>query len=157
MQFPSNSLQKTSSTSTSRSLHMKSNLAWREFQRFFAATQRPLLTLYGQGSGLLWGEAAGPQGQYLYRCSPSPKEQVGGGVLGVLWRIRILRDVMFFVNCSESGVCVCICVSFGCLGTTYLYLMRCSHGSVGRFDSRPQSLKFQHLDEPLNSLLLQYV
>lgn len=40
--------------------------------------------------------------------SPGLREQVGG-VLGMLWRIRILQDVLFFVNYPESGVCLCVC------------------------------------------------
>lgn len=68
-------------------------------------TWRPLLTLCGRGSRLT-GWSSGP---VTVHSSPGLREQVGG-VLGMLWRIRILRDVLFFVNCSESGVCVCVCV-----------------------------------------------
>lgn len=56
------------------------------------------------------------------------REQVGG-VLGMLWRIRILRNVVFFVNCSESGVCGRVHgVSFGSCGVRS---MHCSHRLVG--------------------------
>lgn len=33
----------------------------------------------------------------------------------MLWRVRILRNVLFFVNCSESGVCVRVFAFSGCL------------------------------------------
>lgn len=50
------------------------------------------------------------------RWSPGPWEEVGGLLLGMLWRTRILRDVLFFVNCSEKWCVryVCVCVLFGC-------------------------------------------
>lgn len=53
---------------------------------------------------------AGPQGRQLFRGSPGPREQVGG-VLGMLWRIRILRDVMFFCKLLRKWcVCMYMCV-----------------------------------------------
>ena len=84
-------------------LLLKSNSA--RIPEVLDVTWRPLL-LCGRGSGLTdWSS-----GSVTVHSSPGLREQVGG-VLGMLWRIRFLRDVLFFVNCSESGVCVCgVCV-----------------------------------------------
>ena len=123
-------------------LLLKSNSA--RIPEVLDVTWRPLL-LCGRGSGLTdWSS-----GSVTVHSSPGLREQVGG-VLGMLWRIRFLRDVLFFVNCSESGVCVsvvcacvcvcrCICVSCGSSGA-----MLSSFGG-----STPQTLEFQDLYEPL--------
>lgn len=51
-------------------------------------------------------------GSVTLQVRPGLREQVGG-VLGMLWRRKDSEMCCFFVNCSESGVCVCICVLFG--------------------------------------------
>lgn len=65
----------------------------------------------------------------------------------MLWRIRILRDVLFFCKLLRKWcVCMYMCVvwKFG-----DVYLMRCSHCLVASI--------FQDLATSLNSILLQYV
>lgn len=93
-------------------------------------------------------------GSVTLRGSPGLREQVGG-VLGMLWRIRILRDVLFFVNCSESGVCACVytCVvwMFGCYSCLFVAMLSLFGGLTIKASN------FQELDKPPNLIPLQYV
>lgn len=95
-------------------LLLKSNSAWPEFQRFFAWPKDPCYLAWARvrTAQMIWPLAqltGWSSGSVTLHSSPGLREQVGG-VLGMLWRIRILRDVLFFVNCSESGVCVYVYV-----------------------------------------------
>lgn len=103
----------------------KSNSAWLEFQRFFAWPKDPCYFVWPRVRTALvsWPSAqltGWSSRSVTLQVSPGLREQVGG-VLGMLWRIRILWDVLFFVNCSESGVCVCMymCVVWVLLMSTW--------------------------------------
>lgn len=74
-------------------------------------------------SAQLNGWSSGP---VTLHGSPGLIEQVGG-VLGMLWRIRILRDVLFFCKLLRKW-CVCMCVCVCCLEVCLLDAMLSSFG-----------------------------
>lgn len=102
-----------------------------------------MLLCVGEGQDCL-GELAFSPADWLVlrvtlRGSPGLGEQVGG-VLGMLWRIWILRDVLFFCKLLRKW-CVCM---YMCVVWKYgdVYLVRCSHCFGG---SIVKGLKFQDL------------
>lgn len=74
-----------------------------------------------------------------------------GGVPGMLWRTRILRDVLVFCKLLRKW---CVYVYVCCLE----FCLCASNAMLSLFGAlRSQSLKLQNLNQALNSVFLEYV